>query len=109
MPGGAFTGMTDTRGRRFKRNALSAVASLRTTPGFTENIAVMHAIFAIGLDKRNLMTNEQFEREMRYRTVMAVAKSMLNRGLISKEEYEDFDHMMIEEYNPFFNEPKESC
>jgi len=48
------------------------------------------------------MTNEQFEREMRYRTVMAVAKSMLHRGLIAKEEYEDFDHKMIEKHNPLF-------
>lgn len=48
------------------------------------------------------MTNEQFEREMRYRTAMAVARNMLNRGLISKEEYEDFDHMMIEKHNPLF-------
>jgi hypothetical protein len=39
---------------------------------------------------------------MRYRTVMAVARSMLNRGVISKEEYEDFDHKMIEKHNPLF-------
>ena len=48
------------------------------------------------------MTNEQFEREMRYRTAMAVARSMLNRGLISKEEYDAFDCKMIEKHNPFF-------
>jgi len=47
------------------------------------------------------MTNEQFEREMRYRTVMAVARSMLNRRLISKEEYDAFDCKMIKNHNPF--------
>jgi len=62
----------------------------------------MHAIFAIGLIRRRFMTNEQFEREIRYRTVMAVARSMLNRGLISKEEYDAFDRKMIENHNPFF-------
>ena len=48
------------------------------------------------------MTNEQFKREMRYRTVMAVARSMLKRGLISKEEYDAFDSKMIDKYNPLF-------
>lgn len=48
------------------------------------------------------MTNEQFKREMRYRTVMAVARSMLNRRLISKEEYDTFDSKMIDKYNPLF-------
>lgn len=55
------------------------------------------------------MTNEQFKREMRYRTVMAVARSMLNRRLISKEEYDAFDSKMIDKYDPFFGELKESC
>ena len=47
------------------------------------------------------MSNEQFEREMRYRTVMAVARTMLTRGLISRDEYDDFDRKMVEKYNPF--------
>jgi len=55
------------------------------------------------------MTNEQFKREMCYRTVMAVARSMLKRGLISKEEYDAFDSKMIDKYDPFFGELKESC
>jgi len=62
----------------------------------------MPAIFGIGLEKRNFMTNEQFKREMRYRTVMAVARSMLSRRLISKEEYDAFDSKMIDKYNPLF-------
>ena len=75
---------------------------LRITLGIIGSIAVMHAIFASGLIKRRFMTNEQFEREMRYRTVMAVARSMLNRRLISKEEYDAFDSKMIDKYNPLF-------
>jgi len=109
VPGGARIETPETRRRRFKRNVFSAVVSLRTMQGLTENIVAMPAIFGIGSEKRNLMTHEQFEREMRYRTVMAVAKSMLHRGLISKEEYENFDHKMIEKYNPLFSELKESC
>ena len=47
------------------------------------------------------MTGAQFEREMRYRTVMAVARTMLMRGLISRLEYNDFDRKMADKYNPF--------
>ena len=48
------------------------------------------------------MTCAQFEREMRYRTVMAVAKSMMERGLLSKGEFKAFDHEMIIKHNPLF-------
>jgi len=48
------------------------------------------------------MTNEQFEREMRYRTVMAVARSMLKQGLISGAEYDDFDRKMMAKHQPIF-------
>ena len=48
------------------------------------------------------MSNEQFECEMRYRTVMAVARTMLTRGLITRGEYGDFDRKMIEKHKPFF-------
>jgi len=48
------------------------------------------------------MTIEQFERELRYRTVMAAIKTMLQRGLISHDEYDGFDRKMIEKYNPFY-------
>lgn len=48
------------------------------------------------------MTDAQFEREMRYRTVMAVARTMLARGLIKRVEFEDFDRKMTDKYNPFF-------
>jgi len=46
------------------------------------------------------MTNEQFEREMRYRLSMAAANSMLRKGLISRLEHAAFDNLMIEKYRP---------
>ena len=46
------------------------------------------------------MTNEQFNREMRYRTVMAVARSMMERGLLSQVEYDAFNQQMIAKHNP---------
>jgi hypothetical protein len=45
--GGAHTETLETKRQRFKLNALSAVASLRTMPRLTENIAAMPAIFVI--------------------------------------------------------------
>lgn len=47
------------------------------------------------------MTDAQFEREMCYRTVMAVAKTLLARGLITSSEFEDFDWKMADKYSPF--------
>lgn len=48
------------------------------------------------------MTKEQFERELRYRTVLAVARTMLAKGMISQEEFDTFDREMIEKLNPVF-------
>ena len=66
----------------------------------TENTAAMPAIFVIALGIRNRMTNEQFEREMRYRVSMAAANCMLRKGLISQAERETFDALMIEKHQP---------
>lgn len=48
------------------------------------------------------MTNEQFERERRYRVAISVAAVMLKQSLISVEEYRIINERMIEKYNPFF-------
>lgn len=52
--------------------------------------------------RRLQMTKEQVEQEMRYRTVMAVARTMLAKKLISQEEFDTFDREMIEKHNPVF-------
>ena len=46
------------------------------------------------------MTNEQYERELRYRVSMAAANCMLRKGLISQAEHETFDALMIEKHQP---------
>jgi hypothetical protein len=66
------------------------------------SIAAMPAMFKIGLGREKRMTDMQFELEMRYRTVMAVARTMLARGLITRMEFEDFDRKMTDKYNPFY-------
>ena len=48
------------------------------------------------------MTNEQFERERRYRVAVSIAVSMLKQSLISEDEYQIINETMIEKYKPFF-------
>ena len=60
----------------------------------------MPAIFVIVLERKNRMTNEQFEREMRYRVSMAAANSMLRQGLINQTEYDSFNRLMAEKHRP---------
>ena len=60
----------------------------------------MAAIFAIVLGRKSRMTNEQFERELRYRVSMAAANSMLRQGLINQAEYDGFNRLMTEKHRP---------
>lgn len=48
------------------------------------------------------MTQEQFERESRYRVAISVAKTMLREGLISEKEYRTIDTIFIRKYRPLF-------
>ena len=66
------------------------------------NIAAMHVISHIGLVGELLMTNDQFERERRYRVAVSIAAAMLKQNLISEDEYQIINEMMIEKYKPFF-------
>ena len=67
-----------------------------------ESIAAMSATSRIGLRGEMLMTNDQFERERRYRVAISVAVGMLKQGLISEDEYGIINKTMIEKYKPFF-------
>ncbi len=44
------------------------------------------------------MSEELFESVAKYRAVMAMVKSMLNQGLVSKEEYDEIDRKTAQEY-----------
>ena len=48
------------------------------------------------------MTNEQFDRERRYRVAISIAAAMLKQGLISEDEYRMINDRMIEKYKPLF-------
>ena len=66
------------------------------------SIAATRAILRIGLGEESLMTNDQFERERRYRVAVSIAAAMLKQSLISEGEYRIINERMIEKYNPFF-------
>ena len=48
------------------------------------------------------MTKEQMKAEKLYRTTMHIARLMQNDGLISSDEYNVFDTIMNDKYNPIF-------
>jgi hypothetical protein len=48
------------------------------------------------------MSEDQFRSEMLYQTTMSLVRSMLEKGMISEEEYHEFDTIMQEKYHPIF-------
>ena len=47
-----------------------------------------------------IMDKKQFRAEKMYRISLSVAKSMLEKGIISKEEYSEIDTILLEKYRP---------
>lgn len=48
------------------------------------------------------MTEAQFKAEKIYQVTMSLAGDMLAKGLITKQEYDDFDTKMLQKYSPIF-------
>ncbi|MGF7146281.1 hypothetical protein HNQ56_004748 [Anaerotaenia torta] len=48
------------------------------------------------------MSEDQFRNEKLYQTTMSVARSMLENGMISEEDYHEFDTIMLKKYRPIF-------
>ena len=46
------------------------------------------------------MSEEMFQTEKDYGVTMAIAKSMLEKGLITISEYDQFKDKMLEKYQP---------
>jgi len=46
------------------------------------------------------MSNEEFEREAKYESRMAIARTMLRNGFITKEEYCQIDTIFLDKYRP---------
>ena len=46
------------------------------------------------------MNKDQFDREKNYGAIMAIARSMLSKGIITEEEYRRIDAIFTEKYQP---------
>ncbi len=46
------------------------------------------------------MTLEQFKAEKNYRVALAIAKTMLGKGLINDREYKKINTILIAKYRP---------
>lgn len=69
--------------------------------GVKENIAVMNAMLKTASEVA-AMNKEEFRNEKVYQATMTVAKSLLEKGLISREQYGLIDTKMTEKYQPIF-------
>lgn len=62
-----------------------------------EGIAPMSAILLTGLGVA-VMSDEQMEKEKLYQATMSIAKSLLSKGIVSEEEYNQIDTMFRQKY-----------
>ena len=46
------------------------------------------------------MSEREFRSELRYQMSLSVAKSMLEKGLISPEEYRQIDTILLKKHRP---------
>jgi hypothetical protein len=67
----------------------------------TGNTAPMPAISQIGLEVIH-MSKKDFERETDYMLSIQIAKNLLEKGLLTEEEYAVIDTKLIEKYQPKF-------
>ena len=50
-----------------------------------------------------MMSQEEGKREMVFQMTMSAARQMLEKGLISEDEYKQFDTKMQQKYRPIFS------
>ena len=46
------------------------------------------------------MSEKEFRAELRYRMSLSMAKTMLEKGIISEDEYSEIDTILLEKYRP---------
>lgn len=60
----------------------------------------MVAILRRALERGHWMNREQFEREKKYQAAMAVARSMLSRGVIDEGDFLRIEERLKERFKP---------
>lgn len=74
-------------------------SSLTATETLNENIAPVPAMQSRVKKAVIALNDELFQRVLRYRTTMATIKIMLEKGLISAEEYDKIDTKIAAKYS----------
>ena len=49
------------------------------------------------------MTKEQLEQEKNYRISVIISKELMAKGLITKEEFDRLDTILLEKYQPILS------
>ena len=47
------------------------------------------------------MSKEEFHNDMLYHAAISIAKTILENGLITEEEYVEIDTILLEKYRPY--------
>ena len=50
------------------------------------------------------LTKDQYERECNYRLAAAIMKTLLVRGILTKDDYRRADKCLVEKYNPVWGQ-----
>ena len=79
----------------------TAAGPFRFTGPPRESTAAMPATSSIGLEVA-AVSKEQLTNEKLYQATMSMVRRMLEKGLISEEEYRQIDTMFLEKYRPVF-------
>ena len=72
---------------------------IMTMPVAVVGTAHIHAISPLVMDVSS-MDNQQFDRELKYQVSMNIVRQMLEKGIISTENYEKWRQRLIEKYDP---------
>ena len=64
------------------------------------NIAATAAISLLALKAVSHMTEIQFQAEKRYQVAISMAKALLEKGLLTEEEYAVIDTKLLEKFQP---------
>ena len=67
---------------------------------YTENIAYMNINLEAVLKVVISMDKKKFRAEKLYSISISIAKSMLEKGIISKKEYMQIDTILLNKYQP---------
>jgi hypothetical protein len=80
--------------------APDAVSLSPPTETATENTAPTSVTLRLGSKAVDAMSDQEFDREMRYQAAVQIADTLLKKGSISEEEYHQIKTKLLEKYRP---------